>query len=266
MLLSILSSCDRIKEDIEEQIVSVEDEATAQKENEELTGITENAMYYAETSTVNPASILADPCVIRTHNTANKTITLDFGTGCTGSDGRVRKGKIIITYTGPYRTSGTVITTTFDNYHVNGNKIEGTKQVENITATADTASFRVTMTKGKITLTDTTSISWNALRTRAWSAGASTAEIEDDVYTITGGSTGISRKGKSFTTVISDAKPVVIKLACRMATPPSFYPVSGEITLKPEGATDRVLDYGSGNCDKEATITINGKVRNITFK
>jgi len=43
-------------------------------------------------------------------------ITVDFGSGCTGRDGRTRKGKIIVTYTGHLFLPGQSATTSFDGY------------------------------------------------------------------------------------------------------------------------------------------------------
>jgi hypothetical protein len=64
-----------------------------------------------------------------------KTITVDYGTGCTGFFENTRAGKIIITVTGPRRETGSKRSVTFDNYYINGIKVEGTHEVE-ITGTA----------------------------------------------------------------------------------------------------------------------------------
>ena len=50
------------------------------------------------------------------------TLIINFGTNCL-SNGKLRNGKIIVTYTGKYRDSLAVITATFDDYHVNNNLI-----------------------------------------------------------------------------------------------------------------------------------------------
>jgi hypothetical protein len=62
-----------------------------------------------------------------------KTVLIDFGNNdCTGNDGRVRKGKLNITYTGRYREEGTVITITPENYTVNGHLVQGQKTITNL--------------------------------------------------------------------------------------------------------------------------------------
>ena len=62
------------------------------------------------------------------------TIIVDFGDGYPDDClkyGKERRGKIIITYTGKYRDSLSVITTTFDQYYVNNNWIQGERIVTN---------------------------------------------------------------------------------------------------------------------------------------
>ena len=39
-------------------------------------------------------------CALVTRDTVLHTLTIDFGTGCTGHDGRLRSGKVIVTYSG----------------------------------------------------------------------------------------------------------------------------------------------------------------------
>ena len=49
-----------------------------------------------------------------------KTITIDFGDGCTGLYDNTRSGKIIIEVSGPRMETGSTKTVTFDNYFFNG--------------------------------------------------------------------------------------------------------------------------------------------------
>ena len=65
----------------------------------------------------NSAVDLITSCAIVTRDTIStpRTITIDFGTGCTGQDGRLRSGKVIVTYTGGgYFTPGASWTITFE--------------------------------------------------------------------------------------------------------------------------------------------------------
>ena len=68
------------------------------------------------------------PCAIvtvtSTKGTFPKTITVDFGTGCTDKRGVTRKGKIIITVTNKHLVPSATITVVHDNFYVDGKKVE----------------------------------------------------------------------------------------------------------------------------------------------
>ncbi|MDW8297567.1 MAG: hypothetical protein RMJ97_11855, partial [Raineya sp.] len=95
-------------------------------------------------------------CGTVTINTATKTIVIDFGTGTTCNDGRTRRGKIIITYTGRYMTPGSVITTTTQDYFVNDVKVEGVKVVTNVTQPGQVPTHTISVRNGKLTFPDGT--------------------------------------------------------------------------------------------------------------
>jgi len=188
-----------------------------------------------------------------------KTVTIDYGTGCTGFYDNTRSGKIIINLTGPRLEEGSVRTVTFDNYYINGIKVEGTKQVTNLGLNDDQKmEFSVTLTGGKITLEDGQVIERSFERQRVWMVGKETANIWDDEFQITGTATGVNRNGTGYTNTI--ITPVLLKRACRFA-------VSGVIRLDIEGLSEPVeLDYGDGECDATAVITIAGKSKEITLR
>ena len=188
-----------------------------------------------------------------------KTVTIDYGTGCTGFYDNTRSGKIIITITGPRLEEGSVRTVTFDNYYINGIGVEGTKQVTNLGLNNDgKMEFLVTLTGGKITLEDGQVIERSFERHRVWMAGKETPNIWDDEFQITGTTTGVNRKGTVYANTI--LTPVLLKRSCRFA-------VSGVIKLEIEGLTEPVeLDYGDGECDATAVITMGGKSKEIILR
>ena len=63
-------------------------------------------------------------------------VVIDYGTGCTGMNDVVRSGKIILTLSAPRQEVESVRTLTFDNYYVNGAKVEGTVTVSSDGVTA----------------------------------------------------------------------------------------------------------------------------------
>lgn len=186
-------------------------------------------------------------------------ITIDFGTGCVGQDGKNRTGKIIVTLTGKYRMPGTVITTTFDNYTVDGNKVEGTKTVTNMGMNSSQHPYwKIEVKNAKITKTDKTVITWESTREREFSAGFETlTDPKDDEFTITGTASGVNAKGVAFTmNILTGLK---LKVGCRWVC-------KGTLEILSTGKPTATVDFGDGACDNKASVTVNGKVYNFTMK
>jgi len=70
-----------------------------------------------------PASELCATAKVTLDKTV-KNIIVDFGAGCISSNGITRKGKVLLSYSDRFILPGSKAITTFDNYYVNGNKIE----------------------------------------------------------------------------------------------------------------------------------------------
>lgn len=180
-----------------------------------------------------------------------KTILIDFGTNdCEGNDGRIRKGKLHVTYTGRYRETGTVITITPENYTVNGNLVEGFKRIENLGLNSNNQLHYAISVNGTVTApSNAWSISWTANRIRTWVEGQLTPTWKDDVYEITGSGSGVNRNGIPYTMTITQA--LRAKISCPWL-------VSGSITIQPQDYETRYIDFGDGSCDNNFTLTVNG--------
>ncbi len=188
-----------------------------------------------------------------------KTVTVDFGTGCLGKDGKLRKGKIISVYTGPMFVAGNSVTTTFDNYNVDSFKIEGTHKIEN-KSTSNNLAWSVTVTDGKITNTlNNNWRKWSGTREHKQTEGNGTPlNLLDDVFEITGSASGSNSRGNSWTSDI--ITPVVRKLNCRWLE-------SGKVQItRNSNPNAAILDFGDGTCDAKATITYKGVVYNISLR
>ena len=202
---------------------------------------------------------LKEPCsvVITLDTSASpRILTVDYGnTNCDCNDGKMRRGKIITTFTGPYAEQGTVITHTTDNYYVNDLKIDGSKTVENMGLNASGQPSYSILIDGIATETTGETFVYSSTRERVWTEGFTTLSNRwDDVYEISGNSSGEFSTGKSYTS--STTTPITIKVGCP-------YPVSGTLQIDPSNRPVRVIDYGSGTCDNTFTVTINGNTFTI---
>jgi len=187
-----------------------------------------------------------------------KTITIDYGSGCTGFYDNTRSGKIIIVVTGPRKTTGSIRTITFDNYYFNGIKVEGTKTIETMGYNGNqNMVFHVKLTDGKLTLPNNTVIERSFDHQREWIAGFNTRNIWDDEVLITGTASGVTINGVAYTNSITTA--LHWTRACKFI-------VSGIIDIEREGKDSIVLDFGSGSCDAVATVTKGGETKEITLR
>lgn len=190
----------------------------------------------------------------------NGSLILDFGEGCESADGVTRSGKIIISFTDARHVAGAVIITTFENYMVNGNQVEGTRTLTNISnETEGQRAFEIKTENGKITFEDGTFRSFSGSKTKVWELEESTEEV---TLTVTGGSSGTNREGDEFSKTITE--PIIFKRSCRTAG--VKVAVSGERTLVKSDDT-YIINYGDGTCDNVVTVTLpNGEVEEITIE
>lgn len=186
-----------------------------------------------------------------------KTVTLDFGDGCTGMRGHVRKGKIITVFTGRMKEAGSTATTTFDNYYFDSLKVEGSQVIAN-TTTTNHRKFTLTVHEGKLVAPSGNYVTWNRSRTWEQTEGNGTESPLDDEFSITG-----NADGKYVTTSSTSAwteeiiQPLTREFICPWIT-------SGQTKVVREPFT-AILDYGNGDCDNKAVLTINGFSIDITM-
>jgi hypothetical protein len=186
-----------------------------------------------------------------------KKIIIDFGTGCTGTKGTKRKGKILLSYSGNLLFPGAKVITTFDGYEVNGRKIEGIRTITNtgIDLAKSSVSFAVKIENGKITWPDNTFVTLMNNQVRIVKLGGEGYEAS-----ITGTASGKSRDGIDYQTNVIDA--LVIKQTCLETG--VWVPGLGTLQFVFAGI-EVTVNYGIGICDKIVTITYPGGSKEVTL-
>jgi hypothetical protein len=208
------------------------------------------------------ASIL-DSCPLITVNSPGqeffpRNIVIDYSTGCTGLFDVVRSGKILITLSGPRGTTGSERVLTFDNYYVNGARVEGTYTIENIGPnSSQNAVFAVSLEGGKITFPDSKVITREFSRQREYIQGYGTWNPWDDMCLITGTSSGTNLEGKAYSLTVTN--PLEWTAACRFL-------IGGTIRFDVDGIEPFELDYGTGECDALATMSRGDESKEITLR
>jgi hypothetical protein len=262
ILTTGIQSCKKDKDDTTlDDIMDTKDNALAEGHDTDVENMSDEAMSGTMTNFREEGeySLLSGCATITKDTTVTpKMMTIDFGsTNCLCRDGRYRRGKVIVTWTGQWRTPGAAHTISYNNYFVNDNQLLGTKTRRFDGPDGDGNFYWDVTVNGKMVPAGTAdTVRWNANRRVTWVQGYSTAVRSDDVFLITGGSTGTGRTGLTWTTTIIN--PLRKEVGCRWI-------VSGIREVTRADKPTRRIDYGNGACDNVANVTVNGNTRQITL-
>lgn len=194
-----------------------------------------------------------DYTLMNTNTTDIDTLIINFGPSNCLNNGKLRKGRIIVTYTGKYRDSLSIITTTFDNYHVNNNLVQGERIVTNEGRdSVGNICFKIEVNNASVN-TSNGVINWNSQRKRVWITGSGSFDRKDDIYKVSGNANGNSANGNHFTMEITE--DLYVDMSCLEET--NCVITSGTGKISPDGYPDRIINYGDSVCDCNFDILIN---------
>jgi hypothetical protein len=200
-----------------------------------------------------------------------KMLTIDYGTECIGPDGIVRSGKIIAMFDGNFRTEGTAINVSFEDFTKGQHTIAGTNSITNNGMDGDGNPIFSEVINDVIISWGTQQVRWEANLNRTWLEGDTTNfttasdtiggtfgidGLNDDVFSILGNAAGNDSNGHPFTLEVSQS--MILPTAC-------MYITDGITTISPVNLNEGTVDYGAGECDKQATIEVDGEVFNFTM-
>ena len=257
----VLTSCnesDTIQEELsteEIDLKAAETEAEIDKVSDESSAIIEEA-YLMEEFPITKSNVtdryLPDCVTITVVIVQNmKTVTLDFGEGCELRNGNFVSGKIIMTYERDPEAASKMITYSFEGFYFNRKNVEGGGSILRDRSNENgnpqsTKTFDVT-----VTWPDGLFASKIGEKVREMIEGQSTTAWGDNVFLITGNWTFTRRNGNVLSAKI--IKELRRELACKFL-------VSGTIELS-KNLDTAILDYGDGECDDLATVSVNGGER-----
>jgi hypothetical protein len=222
--------------------------------NADADALADKAMYYNELGL--PVSFNGcQPAIY--HDTNLNVMIIDFGAECKDAANNNRTGKIIVTYDLPYWDSGSVHRITFDDYRYNGDRMAGYKVTENRGWNGYSRPWY------SVIVADTlyplggngAFISYYAERDRIWMSGYNTiGNIDDDVYEVTG--SGSFKRANNAYCDFNVMTPLLLSNDCK-------YIRSGVLQVIPKDGYARTIDYGSGDCNDDAKLDINGMIFDI---
>jgi len=183
-----------------------------------------------------------------------KVITLDYGTGCTDSDGKTRSGKVTLTVEKIWEP-GSAISLQYDNYKEDNAQLSGKFTFKN-ESTPGAGIFSILAEDIQAADGNGNTLAYDAVQTFTQTAGFVTWwDWSDDVYNITGTIQSVLTNGETVSWTIQT--PLVKANNC-------FWISAGTGTLNINGL-DALVDYGDGTCDNKATVTVNGQTFPITL-
>ena len=243
----ILSQQETQTDEVLSDVDIIADEAVTLNSSQLKSGTIDNSLYLSS-------------CTLVTLNTQSspQTLTLDFGTGCTGKDGKVRSGKIIVTSVS-FNTFPSVRMKTFDNYAVDGKSISGSiaktilkDNVNNIRTATIQEDITITLPNNEGTAHRVADF------TRQYQLNA--LGVQDDNKIVSWGTFAFTRvSGVKVTKTVPVANPLVFSGACH-------HIVSGIVSFVTSTNHSWTIDFGDGTCDDKATLTIGTKSKVITIR
>lgn len=174
-----------------------------------------------------------------------KTIVFDFdSTGCFYRK-KLTKGIFKVQINADYGTQDNQMNISFENYQVNNINISG-----NIIINSPEASkYGFTVVSGEISF-DSKKITYNAVKELI----LINTGLEANNYRLNGKANGVNSEGLSFEAEITQT--IEKSLNCN-------FNKKGIVKVKPDELVERFLNFGEGDCNSNAIITINGY--NYTF-
>jgi hypothetical protein len=194
------------------------------------------------------------------------TVTFNFGSyGCIANDGHWRKGKIIINYSDRLLNLGAMASVSFDDFSIDSIAIDDNASytITN-TGTLDNLQFTVDIS-AKLSKPNNNYSEWHSHKIISRTEGNLTQTPLDDVLKMEGNASGKVKKNDlvvAWKSEITD--PFIKKFTCHWFS-------KGVMKTRRENLSSNsqwagILDYGAGNCDNRASLTINGISYEITLR
>ncbi len=231
---------------------------------EAVESISFSAVDYAEANSSGRLATYDDPeiaCAEITFDGGMESgyIKIDFGTGCEGPDGRVRKGIVEVNYTGFWLQQGSTITTTLTNFYIDEMKVEGTSKLKNMATSLSQIVYTENISGGKITWPDNTFLTRTSDRENTIVFGSS---FEDYVLEVEGTASGTTREGIAYEA--KTVEPLVFKSNCMGSY--IYLPVQGIKAINIPDRQEITVNYGSGDCDNLINVAVGKYSATVTIK
>jgi hypothetical protein len=196
----------------------------------------------------NNVVVTVQPATGSTLQNPQGVITIDFGTiGCADPRNVLRRGKLNIAYSGRRFMPNSRVVITPEDYSVSAVKIEGVRTSVNVSTSTEAApSFQVTLTDGRATFPDGTTMTRTSDITWTWKRNENPL---NDERIVSAGSTasGTTRTGVAY--AVSVDEDLVYQRTCLIA-------VEGVKDYVINNTKDISVNYGYEDC-QHVSVTAN---------
>lgn len=253
LLVLILGSCDNESP----MVLSPNEKSAVDTEKEyneyanDLNSILQAAIQEANGATNERTSNDLLECAVVTIDGTRETgsITVDFGDGCEGPFGRVRKGVLEIEYTGNYFVSGSTYSLETVDFYIDDVKVEGQRNATNISESLFAPKFRIITTEGKLTWPDGSTLTREEERIHSFEI-----DLADQSFSLTieGTASGVTRLGEEYSSTIQT--PIMYESDCLADR--QYVPSTGLINIERPDKPLINVDFGDGECNGTVLVSV----------
>jgi hypothetical protein len=163
---------------------------------------------------------------------------------------------------------GAIATTEFVGFYFDSLQVQGVHKITNTSSPVANVpparQFKAEVINGKLTRPNGNFVEWNSTKIITQIEGLATPAPIDDIFRVEGNARGRVKRGNLLTVWESAIiEPLFKRFNCRWIVKGKVRIVRLNLTVNSPWIA--VLDFGNGNCDNQATITINGVTRQITL-
>ena len=191
------------------------------------------------------------------NDTSNQdTLIINFGEDNFLHLGHLKRGEIIIIYNKFLYDMNSIISTTFSDFYINNNLLQGSMTSEN-SGINQQGNLEFNLEINNMSLnTENGIINLNGAFTKELVSGSSSQyQYLDNIYHVLGSAEGNSVNNNNFIINITDT--LKYNLSCFESS--SCIITKGKVTINPSIYNERLLDYGGEYCDCEVSAIIEGE-------
>jgi hypothetical protein len=183
------------------------------------------------------------PGTVITRDDKNGKISVDFGSGCVSAGGLEKQGSLTVKYSDNFLSKGSLLEISFEDFSVNGRKLQGTKTLENLgyDAVERKLKFSSSMKNFKIIDEDAQVYTVNQNYFRELELSTET----DGFRIYLKGSGSLAAENYS-TTTFEIVQPLKYMQECIESG--SFNPIEGSLQISSKADKSTILSFESSGC------------------